>query len=223
MEPREEYFTFYSDGLCLEAVIHKASSPHKALAFIAHPHPHYGGDMDNPVVLAIAKGMARGGVIACRFNFPGAGKSQGHTPADGSESRHALEALNAAALKEGAGALPKLACGYSFGSWIALRLMAETPSEFAGAFLVAPPIALYDLSFAEGLQIPMTVVSGEFDQYSRPEVLQCWKQKMPNVRLISIPGVDHFFSMRGADRQIETLAHDFSMELPPVNNDTNNS
>ena len=64
--------------LTLEGVLHEVESPSPVPAVvICHPHPLYGGDMDNNVVVAVAMGLARDGIAALRFNFRGTGDSDG--------------------------------------------------------------------------------------------------------------------------------------------------
>src|SRR5262245_36753545 len=96
------------------------ASPRGGLV-VCHPHPLYGGDMDNPVVIRcveVAQGL---GLATLRFNFRGVGASTG--PRDGTGAEHAdvRAALAALATHLGAGRTIALA-GYSFGAWISARV-----------------------------------------------------------------------------------------------------
>jgi pimeloyl-ACP methyl ester carboxylesterase len=124
------------DGFRLEALLSLPESPRGALV-ICHPHPLYGGDMHNPVVVRVAE-VAQGlGLATLRFNFRGVGISGGvHGGGEGEQDDVT------AALKLLAGRLPAdrptgLA-GYSFGGWVSARVAAAMPALPALA-LVAPP------------------------------------------------------------------------------------
>jgi uncharacterized protein len=68
-----------ADSTVLEAAIDGPATPGAVhgVAAIAHPHPQYGGDMHNNVVVALQHGLAAGGVVTVRFNFRGVGASGG--------------------------------------------------------------------------------------------------------------------------------------------------
>ena len=61
----------------LEADLAAPEGAPRAGAVLCHPHPQYGGDMENPVVVAAGRALVSAGVAALRFNFGGVGASQG--------------------------------------------------------------------------------------------------------------------------------------------------
>jgi alpha/beta superfamily hydrolase len=71
----EEKITFMSDIYQIEGCLWKGSGDEGIV--ITHPHPLYGGDMHNPVVTTIAQAYQKKGFTVLRFNFRGAGNSQG--------------------------------------------------------------------------------------------------------------------------------------------------
>ena len=116
-----------SGGRSLEAAIHDGDG---ALAvLVLHPHPQYGGDMDNHVVTAICGAMATRGATTIRFNFRGAGRSQGTYDNGRGEADDARAALKT--LREAAPGAKILLAGYSFGAMIAAGVAAG--AELASA------------------------------------------------------------------------------------------
>src|SRR5258708_25871584 len=104
----------------LEAILWKPSAQPHLAALVCHPHPLFGGTMHNKVVYQAAKSLDALSVPVLRFNFRGAGMSAGtHDRGHGEEEdvRAALDFLAA----ECPG-VPLLVAGFSFGSWVGLRV-----------------------------------------------------------------------------------------------------
>lgn len=182
-----------SDGLVLEA---RVSSPPKASGgvVLCHPHPLYGGDMDNPVMIRAAEVCADMGLATLRFNFRGVGASQG-AHGDGMAERSDAEA----ALAHLAAALARPArlslLGYSFGAGVAAHVGATGP-PLAGLCLVAPPLALAGYRVPPALTTfpgPLLVVAGSGDQYCPPAALAALTAVLPAAEVRVIAGADHFF------------------------------
>lgn len=93
-----------------------AGKPRHGMAVITHPHPLYGGTMENKVVQTLARAFVQAGWTALRFNFRGVGASQGHHDEGRGELQDML-ALIAAEAAEG----PLALAGFSFGSFVASR------------------------------------------------------------------------------------------------------
>ncbi|MFQ5880446.1 MAG: alpha/beta hydrolase, partial [Dehalococcoidia bacterium] len=74
---QEERLAFACGELSLEGVLHRPEASPLAAVVVCHPHPLYGGDMDNQVVVSICRELAATGLTALRFNFRGVGASQG--------------------------------------------------------------------------------------------------------------------------------------------------
>ncbi len=96
------------------------------IAIIAHPHPLYGGTMDNKVVTTLMRAFNDCGVAVWRFNFRGVGKSEGiHNEGPG-EVRDALQVVNAAlASMEALPTVPLFIAGFSFGGAVMLRVQTQ--------------------------------------------------------------------------------------------------
>jgi hypothetical protein len=184
-------FTFPSDGLTLEGVLHRpaGASLYPAVA-VCHPHPLYGGDMHNSVVVAICEGLCAEGMGALRFNFRGVGGSEGSFGGGSEERRDVQAALD---YLEGEPAVDKgrigLA-GYSFGALVALSAVDE---RVRGVAAISPPLAMQDLSGRE-LRCPSLFVFGGEDAIAPADRLADVASALVGKhRAIVVPGADHFW------------------------------
>ena len=162
----------------------------KAGLVVCHPHPLYGGDMDNPVVVRVAEVAQGAGVATLRFNFRGVGASGGvHGSGEGEQDDVA------AALAVLAGRLPAKSpiglAGYSFGAWVAARVAAAMPALPALA-LLAPPLAMYDLDFLGHAPSRTLLVSGSRDQYCPAEAIERLGRRL-GIKAETVEGAEHFF------------------------------
>ncbi len=176
----------------LEGVLDEGTdSGHAAL--VCHPHPLYGGSMENNVVMTLQRAMAARGWSTLRFNFRGVGRSQG---ADGDGEGEAEDILAAVELLRGRGVGSVHLAGYSFGAWVALKAL-ERGLEAASWILVSPPIDFLDF---DGLRLPSTpclITLGDKDQFCAVSSLRAWLAVRPQVaggpRVEILPGCDHFY------------------------------
>lgn len=176
-------------GLRLEALLALPESP-KAGLVVCHPHPLYGGDMDNPVVVRVAEVAQGVGMATLRFNFRGVGASGGvHTGGEGEQDDVAV-ALAALAGRLPAD-IPIGLAGYSFGAWVAARVAAAMPALPALA-LLAPPLGMYDLDFLGHAPSRTLLVSGSRDQYCPVEALERLGMRL-GTGVEIIEGAEHFF------------------------------
>jgi len=134
-------------GPRLEARVAVPATPIGGLV-MCHPHPLYGGDMDNPVVIRAVEVAQAAGLATLRFNFRGAGGSEGVHDQGGGERDDVCAAVDALAGEIPQGQ-PLGLGGYSFGAWVAARVaMADGAPALAGLALVAPPLGMLDWGFA---------------------------------------------------------------------------
>ena len=103
-----------------QAVLDKAQSPAKGLAFVAHPHPLFGGTMDNKVVQTLSRALLQSGWDCLRFNFRGVDQSEGVYDEGRGETEDVLEALRQLA-PEG----PLALAGFSFGAFVTCQVVAQ--------------------------------------------------------------------------------------------------
>jgi len=175
----------------LEAMVSVPAVPVGGLV-MCHPHPLYGGDMDNPVVIRAVEVAQGAGLATLRFNFRGAGHSGGaHDRGVGErdDARAALAVL-AARVPDGH---PCALAGYSFGAWVSAHVaMAGDPPSIAALALVAPPLGMLDWGFAR--PAPHTLlVAGTRDTYCPLDALQQLAERLPGAERQVVDGADHFF------------------------------
>jgi alpha/beta superfamily hydrolase len=184
------------DGVLLEAQL---SAPAGATAGVVacHPHPLYGGDMHNPVVVRAIEVCAALGLATLRFNFRGVGASTGSHDGGAGEERDVEGAL--AHLRELLGpTAPMALIGYSFGATVSARLAGRpgTAPPLAGLALVAPPISRVGEEPFLGLDrlaVPILVVAGSRDTYCPMDGLERLAHRLPRATVSVIEGADHFF------------------------------
>ena len=174
-----------------------------AVAVVAHPHPLFGGTMDNKVVTTVAKAFADAGAAAFRFNFRGVGESEGRHDEGRGETDDLLEVAAHAA--RAVGELPLWLAGFSFGGGVALR--ASGRAEFERLVLVAPafrrvtghglgePPDPNDPSLGEPGRHTATntiIVHGDKDETTILADSLAWGA-VRDVPVLVVPGADHFF------------------------------
>jgi alpha/beta superfamily hydrolase len=171
---------------------------------VTHPHPLYGGDMENRVVESIVRVYRSKGYSTLRFNFRGVGMSQGRYDDGGGEQEDVRSALQFLAAH---GKTRVDLAGYSFGAWVNALAM-PTHSPVNGLLLVSPPVGFLDFSAIGFLATLKLVVAGSHDQFAPPEriraLLPTWN---PEARLEVITGADHFYG--GYTEEFETILGDF--------------
>ncbi len=182
-------------------------------AVVCHPHPLHGGTMDNKVVFTLARTLRERGLHVVRFNFRGAGGSEGvHDEGHGEvdDVRAALElaaGLAAGALPDEAPPPPGdaapdldgrlLVAGFSFGSFVGLSAALGDPR--VGALLaVAPPVNYYSYPETGDFGVPLAVVWAEDDELVPARRVSAWATDGPgvDVALHPIAGATHLFHAR---------------------------
>lgn len=178
------------------------------IALFLHPHPLYGGTMNNKVVYTLFHAYARRGFSCLRFNFRGVGRSQGTFSRGEGELSDAAAALdwlqtyNADAGQCWVG-------GFSFGAWIGMQLLMRRP-EITGFISVAPPANMYDFSFLAPCPSSGLILHGEKDEIVPAEAVEKLIEKLRTQRGITIDhrtlsGADHFFQghMDSVDKELD--------------------
>jgi len=190
----------------LEALLNTGEPDAMHAALVCHPHPLYGGTMHNKVVYHAMKALNGLGFPVLRFNFRGAGLSQGkHDEGRGEQAdvRGALDWLKQEFR------LPIIFCGFSFGAAVGMRVACPDPDVIAIISLGTPIAAEgrgYGYDYLAGCKKPKLFVSGEDDQYAPTARLrEVVEQAAEPKQLIVVPSVDHFFAgkVKEAQRAIE--------------------
>lgn len=169
-------------------------------AVITHPHPLYGGDMNNVVVEALALAYQRKGYATLRFNFRGTGRSEGAYDDGIGEREDVLAAVSFLADK---GVQRLDLAGYSFGVWVNAFIDCAS-AGIDRMIMVSPPVNLLDFSGAGPIPCLDLIVSGDDDEFG--DVARVRKMAAlwnPEARYEVIPNTDHFYS--GAQRDLEAI------------------
>jgi alpha/beta superfamily hydrolase len=159
-------------------------------AIIAHPHPLFGGTMDNKVVQTLARAFVSCGFSAVRFNFRGVGGTQGVHDAGRGELEDFLAVVNQAA-PQGVLAL----AGFSFGSFVASHGVAALWSsrDIAKVVLVGTAASRFDVAVLPAPSHERTlVVHGEQDDTVPLASVMDWARPQ-SLPVTVIPGGGHFF------------------------------
>jgi len=138
-----------------------------AAAVVCHPHPLFGGTLENKVVHGLARALRESGLHVLRFNFRGAGGSEGLHEEGAGEREDVRAALDKVAELAG---LPAdapgrlLVAGYSFGAWVGLTV-ALGDARVGARIAVAPPVNHYDFrAIAEAPTPPLLVAWARDDE-----------------------------------------------------------
>jgi uncharacterized protein len=182
----------------LEALLNEGTEDATHAALICHPHPVYGGTLHNKVVFHAMKALNSFGFPALRFNFRGAGLSEGehdHGSGETDDVRTALDWLDREFH------LPVIFAGFSFGAAIGLKVVCPDARVVAAAGLGLPAAAvedrIYDLDFLKQCAKPKLFISGARDKFGPREKLEEVVRGLPEPKkLVLIEGADHFFEGR---------------------------
>jgi hypothetical protein len=169
-----------------------AASPGNLVGLVCHPHPLFGGTMHNKVVYQAAKALHRKGMPVLRFNFRGVGLSEGEHNRGRGEQDDVRTALDY--LAKEFPARPILLAGFSFGSWVGLRVGCEDP-RVTSLIGLGIPVNKSDLSYLASCAKPRLFIQGENDEFGPRVNVEEFVATLPEPkRLVVVPGVDHFFT-----------------------------
>ena len=183
----------------LEGRYQHAKDPTAPVALVLHPHPQYGGTMNNKVVYTLFHTYARLGFSVLRFNFRGVGRSQGTFSRGEGELSDAASALDWLQTYNPNSRGCWIA-GFSFGAWISMQLLMRRP-EISGFISVAPPANLFDFTFLAPCPASGLIVHGDSDDVVPQEAVQKLVDKLKHQRDILVTfkvceGANHFFADR---------------------------
>lgn len=187
----------------------------RAAVVLAHPHPLYGGTMHTKVVFQAAKAFCRIGCAVLRFNFRGAGASEGtfdDGPGELADFRHALDYV--ARRYPGA---ELWAAGMSFGAWVALTVGAQD-DRVAALLGIAPPLKMYDFGALLGSSKPKFFIQGERDELCPlKDMREFYARLLEPKELVVIDMADHLFDGHASEvgEAVEDLFGDFAVGPTP--------
>ena len=180
----------------LEGRFHPAKQRGAPIAVVLHPHPQFGGTMNNQIVYNTYYSFAERGFSVLRFNFRGVGRSQGAFDHGQGELSDAASALDwAQSISPEARAC--WIAGVSFGSWIGMQLLMRRP-EIEGFISIAPPANRFDFSFLAPCPSSGLFVHGDKDRVAPLKEVQALIEKLKTQKGISIEhaviaNANHFF------------------------------
>jgi uncharacterized protein len=197
----------------LEAILWTpiSATPPPIAAVVCHPHPLFGGTMHNKVVYQLAKSLDALRLPVLRFNFRGAGLSAGAHDRGRGEAGDVRSAVDF--LAEQFPHAPLLVAGFSFGSWVGLRVGCEDAriTELIG---VGTPVNSSDFSYLNGCGKPKLFVHGSRDEHGDVKKLERIVASAGGEnRLVVMEGAKHFFV--GKLDQLDQAVTDWVRERHP--------
>ncbi len=172
---------FPGDGGALPAVV------------LCHPHPLYGGSMDNNVILAVASALADKSIIALMFNFRGVGGSQGSYSGGIGEQEDVTAAIGWLDSQPEVDGNRVGLVGYSFGATVALPVACADERVKAVA-LISPPLEAAQIPLLKGCTKPKLIICGSQDFIVPAEQAQHMGSQAAEPKLFElVPGADHFW------------------------------
>jgi alpha/beta superfamily hydrolase len=175
------------------------TAPPRGIALVAHPHPLYGGALDNKVAQTLARTFAELGYVALRPNFRGVGESEGTHDKGMGETDDLLTVLEYA--RQRYGELPVVLAGFSFGGFVQTRVaqrlaQAGTPPERLVLVALAVGRVTADRSYdTAGVPANTLLIHGDADSTVPLANVQAWAEPQ-NIPVSIISGADHFFHRR---------------------------
>ncbi|MAU41747.1 MAG: alpha/beta hydrolase [Kordiimonas sp.] len=168
----------------LEGRYQAGKEENSPIALILHPHPQFGGTMNNKVVYYLYHSFTRRGFAVLRFNF----RSVGHS--EGVFDNGVGELSDAAAALDWLQSLNKDAptcwvAGFSFGAWIGMQLLMRRP-EIQGFLSISPPANLYDFSFLAPCPSSGLILQGTKDEIVEENSVQKLVDKLQSQKGITI-------------------------------------
>ena len=190
MNKNTERFTLAGGAGSMECVLDLPAEPPRGVALVAHPHPLYGGTMDNKVAQTLARTFVALGYVAARFNFRGVGSSEGVHDHGHGETDDMMVML--AHMQARYPDLPVALSGFSFGTFVQAQLYQRLQAEGRA------PERMVLIGTAAGKwpvpEVPQDsiVIHGEVDDTITLAQVLDWARPQ-DIPVIVIPGADHFF------------------------------
>jgi alpha/beta superfamily hydrolase len=190
-----ETFISGPDGK-LEAKYAQSKKENAPLVVILHPHPEYGGTMNNRVVNSVFNTFVKNNFSVLKFNFRGVGKSEGKFDNGLGELADAASALDFIQ-RNNQNSNESWIVGYSFGSFIGMQLLMRRPEIFRFVS-IAPQPNIFDFNFLAPCPTSGLIVYGTEDQLVPIDSIKTLKakllaQKNITVEFDEIKNCNHFF------------------------------
>ncbi|MGH8780753.1 alpha/beta hydrolase [Paraburkholderia sp.] len=178
-------------ALDLPDAVRDAGAAPRGLALVAHPHPLFGGTMDNKVAQTLARTLVQLGYVTYRSNFRGVGETQGEHDNGHGERDDLLALLEHMRAQPGHDALPLVLAGFSFGTFVLSHVaqqLRDAGKTIERMVLVGTAASRWDV-----VPVPENtlVIHGEIDDTVPLQSVFDWArpQELP---VVVIPGAEHF-------------------------------
>ncbi len=180
----------------LETVVSVPSVKGFGLVFLSHPHPLFGGSMENKVIYTLNKAFLENNWITVKHNFRGVGETSGAFDNGEGETEDLLNIVNYYRnLTKITNSLPKkyplCFAGFSFGTYVSCKLAHKITPDFL--LLTGIAAKKWEFSLPKDYSAKTTLIHGQNDEViPLVDVLE-WSKK-ENLSVTVIPGTDHFFN-----------------------------
>lgn len=160
---------------------------------VCHPHPLYGGSMDNNVVDSLSETLTRASFVSFKFNFRGVGRSEGEFSEGIGEQEDVDAAISFLTTEAEVDPNRIGLIGYSAGAAFALAT-AFKHTRIKALAMVSPPLGNFDFEFLKGCLKPKFLISGSKDDFIPVGQFLEFCQSLPDPKECdSIAGADHFW------------------------------
>ncbi len=209
---RQSAVSFKAKGLNFEGIVATPDDVDSSVPgiVICHPHPLFGGNMDNNVVVALSFHLVDQGFATIRFNFRGVGNSEGEHSKGEQEDQEVLGAFELLKAWKGVDGRRLGLVGYSFGTSVILG-SKDAQKKAKAIALVSPNIRALSDTPLKGAKTPSFIITGSRDKLVEAENLQSHLDEFsrkPQFEVID--GADHFWG--GMERQAVAPVAEFFAE-----------
>lgn len=194
MKMRKARVRFPSGELSLEGIlaIPQGTGPFPAV-IVCHPHPLYGGSMDNNVVNSLCEALTQASLVSFKFNFRGVGGSEGEFGHGTGEQQDVGAAISFVTTVSEVDSERIGLAGYSAGAGFALPIGFKS-AQIKALAAISPPLSMFDFEFLEDCLKPKLLISGSRDGFTATSQLLEFCQRLPQPKEChSIEGADHFW------------------------------
>jgi alpha/beta superfamily hydrolase len=199
--------SFPAGELFLEGIlaIPEGAGPFPAV-IVCHPHPLYGGSMDNNVVYSLCETLTRASLASFKFNFRGVGRSQGEFSQGIGEQEDVAAAIYFVSTVKEIDSKGIGLAGYSAGAGFALPVGFKDERIRALA-AISPPLLMFDFDFLKSCPKPKFLISGSRDDLIPIDQFLEFCQNLPEPKECqSIEGADHFWWGYESDLAAKVMA-----------------
>jgi len=185
---------FPSSRLSLEGIlaVPEGTGPFPAV-IVCHPHPLYGGSMDNNVVDSLSETLTQASLVSFKFNFRGVGRSQGESGQGIGEQEDVEAAISFISTVKEVDAKRIGLAGYSAGAGFAFPV-GFNDARIKALAAVSPPLPMFDFNFLKRCLKPKLLILGSRDTFIPTDQFLEFCQRLPEPKEYeSIEGADHFW------------------------------